>query len=163
MWGFRTQRMGRRTDVIVWSGADRDTAPAAQAWPDPSADRRSASPPPILVVDDDPSILETVRAILEAEGYSVVTAANGQDALEILERLTPFLMLLDMRMPVLDGWGVAAALRDSKHHFPVVVMTAAENAKRWADEIKADGHLEKPFELTDLLECVARHERRARH
>lgn len=148
--------------MIVWSGEDRATAAATRGQPGSREDRRSAIPRPILVVDDDPSILETVRAILESEGYRVVTAANGRDALEILERVTPFLMLLDMRMPVLDGWGVAAALGDSKHDFPVVVMTAAESAKRWADEIKADGHLAKPFDLEDLLECVAQYERRGR-
>ncbi|HEX4744640.1 MAG TPA: response regulator, partial [Candidatus Limnocylindria bacterium] len=74
----------------------------------------------------------------------------------------PFLMLLDMRMPVLDGWGVAAALRGSRHRFPVIVMTAAENAKRWADEIEADDHIAKPFDLSELLSCVERHERRQR-
>ena len=148
--------------MIVWSGEDRPAAGATRGQPGSGEDRRSAIPRPILVVDDDVSILETVRTILESEGYRVVTAANGRDALEILERVTPFLMLLDMRMPVLDGWGVATALRESKHQFPVVVMTAAESAKRWADEIKADGHLAKPFDLEDLLECVARHERRGR-
>lgn len=148
--------------MIVWSGEGDRIPPGERGQPGPSVERRSAIPRPILVVDDDPSILETVRVILESEGYAVVTAANGRDALEVLERVTPFLMLLDMRMPVLDGWGVATALRDTGRHFPVVVMTAAESAKRWADEIGADGHLAKPFDLEDLLEVVARHERRGR-
>jgi len=148
--------------VIVWGGQRSGESPGSRAASVLSSDRRSATPAPILVVDDDPSILETVRAILESEGYAVVTATNGQEALEVLERVTPFLMLLDMRMPVLDGWGVAAALRGTAHRFPVIVMTAAENAARWAQEIKADDHLAKPFELMDLIECVQRHERRER-
>lgn len=112
---------------------------------------------PILVVDDDPSILETVRSILESEGHPVITATNGNEALECLERATPGLMLLDMRMPVLDGWGVAAALRDSSHRVPIVVMTAAENASRWAAEIQAEGFLAKPFDLNQLLDTVERY------
>ena len=148
--------------MIVWSGESGGEIAPSRAPRAASADRRRATPAPILVVDDDPSILETVQAILESEGYSVVTAVNGREALEVLERVTPFLMLLDMRMPVLDGWGVAAALQGSRHRFPVVVMTAAENAKRWADEIEADDHIAKPFDLTDLIECVQKHERRER-
>lgn len=142
--------------------ARRGTAPQGRGGPGRDLERRSGTTPPILVVDDDQSIVETIRAILESEGYSVITAANGREALQVLEHVTPFLMLLDMRMPVLDGWGVAAALRGSKHRFPVVVMTAAENARRWADEIKADDHLAKPFDLNDLIECVQKHERRER-
>ena len=148
--------------MIVWSGETAGEAAGPRAARAASGDRRGATAAPILVVDDDPSILETVQAILEGEGYSVVTAMNGREALHVLERVTPFLMLLDMRMPVLDGWGVAAALRGSRHRFPVIVMTAAENARRWAEEIKADDHLAKPFDLNELLECVQRHERRER-
>ena len=148
--------------MIVWGGENPGEASASRAGHATSGDRRSATAAPILVVDDDPSILDTVQAILEGEGYSVVTATNGREALQVLERVTPFLMLLDMRMPVLDGWGVAAALRGSRHRFPVIVMTAAENAKRWADEIKADDHIAKPFDLSELLACVERHERRER-
>lgn len=148
--------------MIVWGGETPGESSASRAARAASGDRRSATAAPILVVDDDPSILDTVQAILEGEGYSVVTATNGREALQVLERVTPFLMLLDMRMPVLDGWGVAAALRGSRHRFPVIVMTAAENAKRWADEIKADDHIAKPFDLSELLACVERHERRER-
>ena len=148
--------------MIVWSGQHSGESRGASSPNVLSSDRRSATPAPILVVDDDPSILDTVRAILESEGYAVVTARNGKEALEVLERVTPFLMLLDMRMPVLDGWGVAAALRGTAHRFPVIVMTAAENATRWAREIEADDHIAKPFELMDLIECVQRHERRER-
>lgn len=145
--------------MIVWSGEERGAMPQHRDTPAQDRQPRSARAAPILVVDDDESIVETVRSILEGEGYSVVTAANGREALQVLERVTPLLMLLDMRMPVLDGWGVAAALRESRQRFPVVVMTAAENARRWAEEIKADDHIAKPFDLTALLECVQKHER----
>lgn len=120
-------------------------------------DTKAAAERPVLVVDDDPSIVEMLRSILEAEGYRVLTAANGREALQIVGHVRPALMLLDMRMPVLDGWQVAAALRERGWTVPVVVMTAAENARRWAEEIQADGHIAKPFDLGDLLDCVARH------
>ena len=111
---------------------------------------------PILVVDDDPSILTTVCEILDLEGYPVETAANGAEALRAVERSRPSLVLLDMRMPVLDGWGFARALKERGLQLPILVMTAAQNARRWAEEIGADGHLAKPFELPDLLDAVER-------
>ncbi len=81
---------------------------------------------PILIVDDDSSIRETVSE------------------------------LLDMRMPVMDGWGFARAAAERGIKIPVLVMTAAENAKTWADEIGADGFVAKPFDLDDLISAVQR-------
>jgi CheY-like chemotaxis protein len=111
---------------------------------------------PILVVDDDPSILQTVAAILRMEDYPVETARNGAEALAAVERTPPSLVLLDMRMPVLDGWGFAQALRERGMQLPIVVMTAAHDTRRWAEEIGAAGYLAKPFDLTDLLDAVSR-------
>jgi two-component system chemotaxis response regulator CheY len=111
---------------------------------------------PILVVDDDPSILETVSDILDLEGYPVETAANGAEALRLAEHTRPSLVLLDMRMPVLDGWGFARALRERGMKLPILVMTAAQSARRWSEEIGAEGYLAKPFELFDLLDAVER-------
>jgi CheY-like chemotaxis protein len=114
---------------------------------------------PILVVEDDASILEMVLQILRAEGYPVVGAKNGIEGLAHVDRLAPSLILLDMRMPRMDGWEFAAALRARGVASPVVVMTAADNAKRWADEVGADGFVVKPFEFLDLLASVAKHRR----
>ncbi len=110
----------------------------------------------VLVVDDDTSILDTVSAILSGEGYDVVSAATGQEALAAVARKQPLLILLDMRMPVMDGWAVARSLREQGITVPIVVMTAAESAKRWADEVGAEGYLAKPFGLDELLSTVAR-------
>jgi CheY-like chemotaxis protein len=114
------------------------------------------SPCPILVVDDDPSILATAQAALEDEGYAVGTARNGREALDRIAFLRPHVVLLDMRMPVLDGWGVAQVLRERHVPVRVVVMTAAQDARRWAAEVQADGYLAKPFNLEALLQEVAR-------
>lgn len=110
----------------------------------------------VLVVDDDPAILTTVSEILELEGYEVETATNGAVALRVVESAEPAVVLLDMRMPVLDGWGFARELRQRNLHPPILVMTAAQSARAWAEEIGADGYLAKPFELDDLLAAVER-------
>jgi CheY-like chemotaxis protein len=110
----------------------------------------------VLVVDDDTSILDTVTAILSGEGYDVVSAASGEEALAAVARKQPVVILLDMRMPVMDGWAVARALRSQGLSVPIVVMTAAESAKRWADEVGAEGYLAKPFGLDELLNIVQR-------
>jgi two-component system chemotaxis response regulator CheY len=115
---------------------------------------QSSNDSPILVVDDDPAIRETVASVLEMEGYSHALARDGLEALEIAERIKPSAVLLDMRMPIMDGWGFAREARKRGHSFPIVVMTAAENARRWCDEIGGDACVPKPFELDDLLSTI---------
>ena len=109
---------------------------------------------PILVVDDDPSILDTVSEILIFEGYAVETARNGQEALRCIAHVLPSLVLLDMRMPVLDGWGLVRQLQQQGLTLPILVMTAAQDARKWAQEVGAHGYLAKPFDLTELLSSV---------
>lgn len=146
---------------------DRWFAPPDPPDPGKSPEGRAPQPPkaedsgdnPILVVDDDPSILEMVMQILRAEGYPVVGAKNGVEGLAQADRRSPSLILLDMRMPRMDGWAFAAALRARGIASPVVVMTAADNAKRWADEVSADGFVMKPFEILELLASVEKHRR----
>ena len=111
---------------------------------------------PILVVDDDPGILITVAELLDMEGYPVATATNGKEALGLIEQTEPALVLLDMRMPVLDGWGFAEVLRTQGRRLPILVMTAAQDARTWAKEIDAAGYVAKPFDLSDLLAAVER-------
>jgi two-component system, chemotaxis family, chemotaxis protein CheY len=140
--------------IHVWSGggqnSDTDVARPRAAGNDPG-DRGGTR---VLVVDDDPSILDTVTAILSNEGYQVKAAGGGEEALALVSAWRPTLVLLDMRMPLMDGWAVARALREAGSTIPIVVMTAAENAKRWAEEIDAAGHIAKPFDLDELLDCV---------
>ncbi len=110
----------------------------------------------VLVVDDEPDIRWLVRHALEGEGYAVEEAANGLEALQALSRVEPNCVLLDMRMPVLDGWGFARELEARHLQVPVVVMTAAQDAWRWCDEIGAAACLPKPFDVDDLLDTVER-------
>lgn len=113
---------------------------------------------PILVVDDDEIILSTLALFLADEGYAVVAASNGKEALEHAERQHPRLILLDMKMPVMDGWAFAVAYRGRPGpHAPIIVMTAARDARSRAAEIAADGFLAKPFDLDRLLDLVRRY------
>jgi two-component system, chemotaxis family, chemotaxis protein CheY len=116
-----------------------------------SAQRQSCR---ILVVDDDEAILSTVAEILLLEGYTVRTAGNGEEALVQIQQESPMLVLLDMRMPVLDGWGFARELRERGLELPILVMTAAQDANRWANEISALGFLAKPFDIVTLIDLV---------
>jgi len=110
----------------------------------------------ILVVDDDPDILEALSEILEAEGFEIRRARNGKEALDRLEPDPPKLILLDLMMPVMDGWEFAQRLRTKTHlpRIPIIVLSADRNVGNKATDIGAVGHLAKPFELNDLLEMV---------
>lgn len=113
---------------------------------------------PILVVDDDEVILSSVELVLVDEGYQVVAARNGEEALELAKACTPRLILLDMKMPMMDGWAFIAAYRArSGPHAPIIIMTAAHDPQSRAAEIAADGVLAKPFDLDQLLDLVHRY------
>lgn len=117
-----------------------------------SADRRL-----ILVVEDDEAILRSVEQILTDEGYAVALAFNGRDALEQVRMSAPRLILLDMKMPVMDGWAFAAAYRQLPGpHAPIVALTAAHDSRARAAEIAAAGYIAKPFDLDKLLDLVRR-------
>jgi CheY-like chemotaxis protein len=110
---------------------------------------------PILVVDDDPALLEVVTLILNSEGYAVVTASNGMEALTEIERARPAVVLLDMRMPVCNGWEFAQRLHQRGIALPIVAMTAAQDGRQWAEEIGAAAYVPKPFDIGDLVTTVA--------
>jgi CheY-like chemotaxis protein len=115
--------------------------------------------PLILVVDDDPTIRETFAAILASEGYEVIAAADGLDALEAVRQQQPDLILTDVAMPRLDGAGFCHAYRAEGGAAPVILVSAAtaELVAATAEACGAVGHLLKPFGIDELLETVARH------
>ena len=108
----------------------------------------------ILVVEDDPNIRAMIVAALDFEGYTIETAANGREALAVVERTPPALVLLDMRMPILDGWGFARELETRGIALPIMVVSAAQDAQQWAAEIGAAACVAKPFKINDLLDQV---------
>lgn len=115
----------------------------------------------ILIVEDEKDILTSLRDFLLTENYNVLTAENGLVALNILKDAgAPNLILLDMKMPVMDGWTFAAEFEKAYDKTsPIVVLTAAANAKERASDINASGWIEKPFDLDVLLEKIKKYER----
>jgi CheY-like chemotaxis protein len=109
----------------------------------------------VLIVDDELDIVDAVRAILEEERYRVVTCGNGREALKYLEESKPDLAILDIMMPVMNGYETLKAIRQQPtlERIPILIMSAIApkvNAKEytWA------GYLKKPFSLRELLEQV---------
>jgi two-component system OmpR family response regulator len=110
----------------------------------------------VLVVDDDVLNLKLVAFTLRSQGYAVQTACNGAEALQVAEETRPDTVLLDMQMPILDGWGFAREARARGFTFPITVMSAGVDARKWASQIGATGCLSKPFSIEQLLKEVAR-------
>ncbi|HKE83160.1 MAG TPA: response regulator [Vicinamibacterales bacterium] len=115
--------------------------------------------PHILLVDDDPDLVEILRILLEDCGYSVRCARNGREALESVAQERPAVILLDMLMPVMDGWRCAREVRARYGRgVPIVVVTAAENARARANTVGSiDEVLAKPFDIQELLRIVDRY------
>jgi CheY-like chemotaxis protein len=112
----------------------------------------------VLVVDDDPSLRDLIEWGLSDLGYRVATAENGAAALQAVRQEMPCVILLDMRMPIMDGWTFARQYRRLPGpHAPIVVVTAARDAAERAGEVNAAGYLAKPFELDELIRTVERY------
>jgi DNA-binding response OmpR family regulator len=111
----------------------------------------------ILLVDDEPDILMMLQMAFEDEGHEVVTAANGQLGLEQLAAGAVDVVVLDMMMPIVDGWGVLEAKRASGDATPVIVVSARSEPAvcRRALELGAVEYVLKPFDLDRLLALAA--------
>ena len=112
----------------------------------------------ILVVDDEPDILLLHRLNLEDAGHEVLLAADGMKALERITADRPDCVVLDVMMPVLDGWGVLEALQERSDAPPVLVVSAksADADIEHALTMGAKGYLSKPFNARTLLDEVAK-------
>jgi len=113
----------------------------------------------ILAVDDSPTILEMIKAILQSGGYDVITAADGAEALETARAEIPDLILLDVMLPKLDGYRVCRLLKfDQKYKsIPIIMLTAKTEEQSMATGIRtgANQYLTKPIEPEKLLAAVA--------
>jgi DNA-binding response OmpR family regulator len=110
----------------------------------------------VLIVDDNPDIIGLLRANFRMAGFETDEALNGEVALRRIEEDRPDLIVLDLMMPVLDGWGVLEALQDRPDRPPVVVVTAAESegTVERTQELGVSGYVTKPFNLTALVDLV---------
>ena len=120
----------------------------------------------ILVVDDDPDIIRATTRVLESRGYRVIAALNGEECLEKIGEERPDLIIMDLLMPKLDGFGVCRALRENVKYakysdIPILIATAVrEDASRRRYELEmgidlnVDDYIEKPIRPLDLLHRV---------
>lgn len=112
----------------------------------------------VLVVDDNPGVIDLICIILDDAGIKTETASNGEEALEQAKRVHPDLIILDVMMPVMDGWETAASLLDSPEtsDIPIIFLTARakteEQLRGW--EMPIFDYITKPFKADDLLERV---------
>lgn len=115
-----------------------------------------AQQPTVLVVDDEAGIRKMLNEVLSLEGIPVETAINGREALDILAKSGPMVVLLDLLMPVLDGRGVMQALdanpaERSRHK--IILMSAWDRLEQ-ARDLEPDGRLAKPFTVDQLLNAI---------
>ena len=113
----------------------------------------------VLIVEDDDSAREALAALLAAEGYPVSEAANGREALDRLQQEAVGLILLDLMMPVMDGWEFRAVqMRDPMlAAIPVMVITADASARSRANNLGVQGYMTKPIQFPQLLAFVDRY------
>jgi two-component system OmpR family response regulator len=114
---------------------------------------RKAPEARLLVVDDEPNIRELLSASLRYAGFEVMTAADGQQALALAESFRPDLLVLDVMMPGLDGFGVVRRLRQSGRHTPVLFLTARDAAEDKVSGLTlgGDDYVTKPFSLDEVV------------
>jgi two-component system alkaline phosphatase synthesis response regulator PhoP len=113
----------------------------------------------ILIVDDEPHMIELVKAILSEEGYDVATASDGKEGLKKLETLKPDLVILDMMMPGMSGREVCEKIRENPKTkgLKVAFLTVArfsEVGKQELSKMNVSDYITKPFENTDLVKRV---------
>lgn len=121
------------------------------------------SPPPgakrVLLVDDDPEIIDAIRYALEAKGFQIFIARDGNQGLAMAERENPDLVILDMMMPKRSGFLVLEKLRRT-HEVPVrvIMITANEGSrhKAYAEMLGVDDYIRKPFAMDKLVDAVQR-------
>jgi DNA-binding response OmpR family regulator len=106
----------------------------------------------VLVAEDDKNIAELLQLYLEKEGYAVTVAADGGQALSKFRAIRPDLVLLDVMMPVMDGWGVCKTLR-AESQTPIIMLTAKSETDDKVTGLKAgaDDYITKPFEMREVL------------
>lgn len=111
----------------------------------------------VLVVDDDVDIRSVVCELLTDEGYQVKTAVNGREALATLSTWRPDVILLDLMMPIMDGWTFLANQQSSRrlHRIPVIVMSASHTLTPGDEQLTVADVVAKPFEIDTVLTKVA--------
>ena len=121
----------------------------------------SSEPHTVVCIEDEPGVIELIRLILERRGLKVVGAVSGMEGLEVVRRVQPSLVLLDLMMPGMDGWEVYRRMKADAmmKTIPVIIVTAKAEG---IDEVlakhiaKVDDYIKKPFSLQELLQAIER-------
>ena len=135
---------------------------SAPASPDPPSTGGSPGRPLVLVVDDDPDVRAMARAALEASGFGVMAAADGQEGLRLVREHRPDAVLTDALLPKLDGRKLCAQIKAAPdlRRIPVIIMTGVYKSAKYATEAKsqygADGYIYKPLQPETLQEALGR-------
>lgn len=110
-------------------------------------------PQKVLVVDDDPGILEVIKIILEDNGYEVCVLSDGKEVVKKILNFEPNIVLLDIWMSGIDGGVITKILKSNERTktVPVVIFSASNDTERLAKEMGADDFLTKPFDIPDLV------------
>ncbi len=108
-----------------------------------------SEPPTVLIVDDEPAIVDLLSQLLEDEGYRVASAGDGMAAYEKVGEVRPDLVIADVMMPRMDGFALVDRLTGGEHPVPVILMSAAVESRR-----RDVPFIAKPFDLSELLELV---------
>jgi two-component system, OmpR family, response regulator VicR len=123
-----------------------------------SPDNRASK---VVIIEDDPEMINLVKLILKKEGFDVTGAVGGRDGLDAIEHLSPDLVLLDLMMPDIDGWEVYQTMKANEQmkHIPVIIITAKAQS---IDKVlglhiaKVDDYITKPFSPNELVSSVRR-------
>ncbi len=110
----------------------------------------------VLLVDDDPTVRDSLKDVLEAEGYQIIPAEDGQQALDLANKSPVDLVLLDLNMPVKNGWDTFEQFTREHPFIPVVIVTARSNQLFTALGAGAGALLEKPMDIRTLLRTIAK-------
>jgi two-component system chemotaxis response regulator CheY len=112
----------------------------------------------VLVVDDDPCIRDLLAEELHYRGYSVITARNGSEALDRLHVMTPDVIVLDLMMPVMDGWTFVERYRDpaGRRSVPIIVVSAEGDLCPGYEALGVTAFLHIPFDLNELANWIAK-------
>ncbi len=110
----------------------------------------------VLVVEDEAYLCELIGDVIESEGHTVRKASNGLEALDRMQERKPQLILLDLMMPIMDGWEFMEALRANPEWdgMPIVIITAIYDVKRTQEETGARAVITKPFDIDQIIEIV---------
>jgi len=108
----------------------------------------------ILIAEDSELLRDATATALRLAGCRVDTASNGVEALERIKKRRPDVLILDVRMPLLDGFGVSRSLVEQGMDIPIILMTANEQGEEWARQIGAQAFLRKPFSTQELIHTI---------